>query len=662
MGWQDDETVSAAPWQQDTTVKPAPNPNSWLDDVKKYAPGFIAESARKAAASAMSTWNQGLKNFGTVNLPSSTATAMPIVGPILAGVHSLQNATTGDLQRVIDKVDVPSDNSWWDTAVRGMGAAAALPGVGITGLATKGLNGVLPFLGKQFTQSILPSGMGALGTREGTTLASQITDSPTLQNAAGLAGGILSGGPAAFLTGPKQSPGLAKIREAGAGLNAADYANAEANLRAMQTGGATTATAAEAFGAGSPMVDLARQVRGSVLDNQLRTVTSQRGADLQNLGTTFIQRLENPGGVVNPGDVSNAATDAANGILANLKAQRGQIIDSRQAQIPAINPMYVGDVQSQLRNFANSVDEPGRAAAFHNMADALEGQNGLYTDPKQLSLSISNQAVPFKNPNAPLPANMRTTTALSTQEAIDATRAMIDQYAPGFHASTYHFGNFSNDIIQPFRQSALGGLLDANPVTARQTNPGKLDTLFANAPMDVEENARLLNDPAITGGPTVNPLDIAAALAQRQIGEGAHASSNPGGAISSVMPYSSIEALINAGNPNADTANILSPLRAADAMQSLGPGGGPIIEIPKMNPWTMLIRPARTADMMLSGNLQSGMQQQMAEILAGRGPDAISRIQQLGTFDPNIRRALMLQAAGMPTVTQNSSDPILEGQ
>jgi hypothetical protein len=238
---------------------------------------------------------------------------------------------------------------------------------------------------------------------------------------------------------------------------------------------------------------------------------------------------------------------------------------------------------------------------------------------------------------------MRMTNLQSTQEAIDAARAAIDGYAPGFAANIYHFGNFSNDIITPFRQGPIGTLLDANPITARQTNPGKLNTFIATAPADVGANAGLLNDAAVTGGPTVNPLDIAAAMAQRGLGDGV---TNPGAAMRGIFPEGTLDQLITAGG--GDPAHVTAPLHAADNLQTFLPGAGNV-EIPGMSPVQGLIRPARTMDMIFTGASQNARNQQIAALLARNDPQAISDLQQIGMFDPNVRKALMLKNMIIPT-------------
>lgn len=664
MGWQDDAVINEAPWAKDTIITPAPvaaNSNSWFDEAKKYLPGFAQEQARRLGAGVLQTWNQGLKNFGTISLPSGAATAMPIVGPLLAGIHSLQGATTGDLQSTIDKLDVPPAPGGADEFLYNMmhagGSALATPVGGIGSLVTSGGKTIIPFIAKQLTQNAVPAMMGSLGGTEARDLTGQLTSNPLLLNLADLTGNIVAGGPTAFATGPRQTRALAEVRRSVAGLTPADFTAAQTRAQQFRDAGATTATAAEAFGPNSMPMDLASKTRGSVLDNALRQVTTDRVPDLQNLGNTFLDRLGNPGGVVNPGDVSNTATDAANGILANLRNQRGQIIDARQAQMPPINPMYTADVQSQLHAMGDSVNQPNRAAAFHNMADALEGQNGFYTDPKELSLAIADQAAPFANPNAPQIPNRRISDLQSTQEAIDAARTLVDQHAPGFAANTYHFGNFSNDIITPFRQSPVGTLLDANPITARITDPGKLERMVSLAPTEVGDNARMLNDPAITGGATVSPLDIAAALSQRAIGDGPLSSSNPGAAVNNVISYPALHDLISAGG--GDAAHTMAPLQAADSLQAFSTPAS-IAEMPQMSWAQAPIRLFRTVDMMMTGSNQATRQRQIAELLASRDPGAIGQLQQIGMFDPNVRRALALKTVLNPTLDGSVSPT--EGQ
>jgi hypothetical protein len=139
-----------------------------------------------------------------------------------------------------------------------------------------------------------------------------------------------------------------------------------------------------------------------------------------------------------------------------------------------------------------------------------------------------------------------------------------------------------------------------------------------------------------------NPLDIASALAQQKL---KGAPTNPGYTLRQ-NAGSDIEenfsALLRQGGK--DPSQVLKPLEVSDKLQAFKNSAGSYV-LPRMTMGQAIIRPFRTADMMLTQRRESGVQEEIATLLARNDPKIIRQLQEIAMFDPNVRRAL--SAAGM---------------
>ena len=594
---------------------------SWLQDVVKYGPGFLAENGRKALASGM----------GSLNNMAGTFSTLPTVPGMLM---KAARAGAGNAQPVIDAVDVPLaqgaslPETLLDKAARGTGAALALPipGAGLLG-------------------NVLPGAVGGMTGEMAGRYAEGV--SPSLKPYGELAGNILGGTGTGFLLGPRQSVAEQDIRTALKGTTPEGFDRARQLSQTMQDAGAKTATAAEAFPAGSGIMALANQTRGTNLDNSLRTVTQNRPNDLQDLGTEFLNRISPR--QVDPNAVANRTSDSANAVLDNIRQLRGTGLGNRLMgqQVPA---HAVEGMRLDLLNLADIAKRPAEGNAYRQVAASLLDQKGQpITDVQQLSLSIKSLKDAAKNPNALFNGNAISGVDLS--QAIKNTEQELGSLSPAFQGGMQDFRDFSRNVLAPTQAGPIGRLADRNPLTAGPTPVGRLGTLLSgNTPDTVRNTAQTLGDVNLTNGQITNPLDIAKALAMQKLATG---SVNPGQAIrgnAGSPAEANFNALLEAGGVNPATVN--QPLVAADSLQSFaGPAGHK--ELPRMS-LTNLIRPFRTIDMFTSGRTEHGVNRDVANLLSKGGPDAVTKLQKIAMFDPGVRRMLTLRGLMAPVINQEN--------
>lgn len=585
-------------------------------DTLKNIGGFLGESGKKAGAAALRTWD---------SLPGILEKS-PILGMKL--VAGMANKNKPDiLEKAATSIDPGDDGSLWDKAVRGIGSAAALPVLPAGGGAVRAPLNLL-----------LSGGAAGVGAEQGRRIGNSI-DSKIAPYTEAL-GGLLTGGAAGFGMGKTQSPARNDIKKA-LGPNA-DFNQARVNNAEARAVGARTNTAAEAFPENDQLLSLAAEARSKNLGNALAQRTQGRGADLDRMGTEFLNRISRR--EVDPNQVANRTAQAANQALESTRNQRGEGLANR-LHGRVIRPQQVQSLGQDLRQVGGMQAREGARDAYNAVADALIGANGQpITNVQELSLAIKSLKDAAKNPNAPIFAG-RGIEARDLREAIQAAEGGLGEFSRAFREGMSDFRHFSQEVLTPERQGPIGSLADRNPLTAGQTSIDRLTSLMnGNSPGTIEGTARWLGDPAMSPGTQQSrAADIARALAQQKLKKG---SDNPGNAIRGMEgsdEQRAFEALLRGGGrPQNQINDTMQPLRVADRMQPLkGPAGH--YEPPTMSLLQGLIRPFRTADMSLTGGRMRGYSDEMARLLAN--PEGIEELRRIAMFNPEARR--MLTARGM---------------
>ena len=590
-----------------------------LDDALetgKNIGGFAADSARKGVAALFRGWEGLSKTAGEV--PGN-----------LGFITKLVNATKGDsAESVIKKIDVPSDGSLWDASVRGAGGALSVPVPGA---------GIIP--------QALSGGVGGLTGETAKRYAGGITQDPKwkpkLEGVSEFLGNFVGGGLTGFALGPRQSNAQKLVRESLQNQTPADFTTARANADRFKQAGSTTATAAESFPPNSAVMALAEETRGSNLDNALRNITENRPKDLQGLGNEFLNRISKT--PVDENTIANSATGSANGILAKLKQDRGAMTKSEMLGInlPDAPVKNFSSAMYQLGGF-----EPRKSAkaAYDAVAEAIAPGGKPITNVQELSFAIKELKDSPKNPNSLVSTGAIGKTDLA--RAISIAEEHLSQISPEFKKAMANYTGFTRLAINPAHEGPIGSMADRNPITALQAPPTRLDGILkGNSPQRIEDFARDMNRPNLTMGQTTNPLDIARALAQKSLDKG---STNPGANIRGLegsRMEEKMNALLRAGD--ADVTHINAPLRAADELQAfMKPAGHR--QLPEMGFGQMLIRPFRTADMMITGSNAKRTNAEVARLLAD--PGNIPELQRIAMFNPDVRRMLSLRGLINPVL------------
>lgn len=441
---------------------------------------------------------------------------------------------------------------------------------------------------------------------------------------------LVTGLAAGYLGGPRLSTGKADINEALNKTTPAQFAQAGANSQLFRDAGIPSATIGEAFPPGSSIMTLADRARNGTLQNPLRDKTANRAEDLMAAGDEFKRRI---GPAVDPNTVANQAGGAATQI--ELQAKRAQ-----QAKIGntltngVMHPMDVADVYNNLLLASQQVAPVNVASAYRQVASKLIGQDGkLLTNLQDLSYAIRDLKRGLKNPLLPTFGDQ------NVEKVVGIVDAAFRRKSPLYKKALEDFSEDAAGRLA-IKQGPVGSLADKNPLTAGQTPVSRLEGLLSgNSPATVKKTAQELASPLMTNGQPAAPLDIARALAQKKLADrgtnpGADLRGNPGS-----DKEAAFNALLEAGG--ADVARVNQPLKAADQLQAFAKPAG-LNELPKMQWRQALLRPFRTLDMMLTAKNEHGVQEEIAKILSRNDPQAITDLQKLAMFDPNVRKALSL--------------------
>jgi len=602
-----------------------------LGEKLQYLPGFAKETGQKLGASIM----RGAAGMADLN-PFGGGGAIDLgskLGRLVTGRKEptmmespTREAGRGAAEKAAAAVDVPDtldekgNRSLFDSGIRGLGYAlggAPIPGAGVVPNIMSGL----------------ASGWGGeLGRRAGARFG------PTGEIVGETLGGLGAGGATGFALGPKQTPGQADIRRAMNGTTDAEFRAAQEAANAAQRSGSTTATAAEMFDPNSGVMALAKQIRGSNMNNALRTRTVGRDEDIQRLSDTFQNRIGAP---VDANQVANNAANAANGALGVARDARSAGIRNRLGQAPDVTDRDVTGLYSDLYRSGDAQIRPAAGNAYREVAEGLVAQDGSpITNTQQLSLAIKSMRDAPRNPNSRVNNPGANISKGDFEQAVRDAESGFAGFSPDFRGAMDDFRDYSQRVMRPMESGPIGSLADRNPLNAGQTPISRLEGLVnGNSPATVEGTGRVLGNPVLTGNQQVSPADIARAIAQNKL---KGAPTNPGQAVRG-----------NAGSPmedqfggllraaDLDPNHVTEPLRVADRLQPFTSAAG-ISEPPKMN-LAQLIRPFRTADMALTGRGIKATNEEISTLLAD--PANLPRLREIAMFDPNIRR--ILSARGM---------------
>jgi hypothetical protein len=589
----------------------------WVQDAAKYGPGFLKESGKdigRGLLTGLAAMGEGASGVAGEGMRNGNITNSPKPQQEIAAAIPSDPART------------PKE-SLFQKFNEGAGGALSMPGPG----------GIL--------RQMLAGGASALGTEGGENLGKTFApESPMIQKAMGLGGGMFTGALAGWTGGPKQSVAEQEIRRASKG---ADFPAAISNAEMAQRAGSTTATGAEMFPPGSSIMRLADKARAATPVNPLADATAGRPGDIKALADEFLTRISpSP---VSPNRVANQTAEAATGAQTELKGVRNAAIDNAlTGQI--LRPQQTLDIENSLKNLAGSTGiRPNVRDAYTEVASKLRDADGApLTSVQQLSLAIKELKAAAKNPMIQT-ATGRTITGNDLNQAISAAEQFLRDKSPAFGHAMDDFKSFSQGPMADQTRGPIGTMAFTNPLREKQASPSKLDALMGenSHPTDVTGAMNILQNPVMTGGPTANATEIARALAQKKLFNGP---TDPGQAVRGTegsAAQGNFEALLRAGGN--DARHTMEPLAVTDRLQPfLKPAG--TADSPMIQALQYLIRPFRSIDMATTGSSMGKMNLEVAKLLADGSPAAIRKLQEISMFDPNVRRIMSGKAAAIPLV------------
>ena len=461
---------------------------------------------------------------------------------------------------------------------------------------------------------------------------------------AGTGAAVLTGGVGGLVTGPRQSVARADIRRELAGQPPEFFEAARRNAADALGAGSTTATAGEMFPGRSGILALTGKTAGQKGGEMLRNQLGGREDDLAQLSEAFLRRL---GPEVDPAQVANQAAEAAGGVVETARGIRGQGLRNRLAG-QTVDAYDVAQIYNDLLTRSRAATRVDEAVTLAEVAQSMVGQNGqLITDLQQLSLAIKGLKDRAKNPNAVTSAGA----AISGEDlrrAIRVAEEGLGQVSVPFREGMADFRGYTNQVMDPLRKGPVGALADKNPLIAGQTPIGRMEALVNNNSTGTTQGVlRNLENPAMTGGPTVLPAQIARALYQQKLSKGSQAPGKTVRGEPGSIDDRRMQGLIQAsGN---DPAFVTQPLRAADNLKL--DSSGSINGLPDMMARQAALRPFRTLDMMMTAKTQRDVNREIARLLGGPlRQSQIDELQRIAMFNPEVRRMLTLRAAGQPII------------
>ena len=505
--------------------------------------------------------------------------------------------------------------------------AAPVPGAMAANAIAGGVGGVTGELGRSFGERAGPIG----------EVAGQV------------AGGALGGGLAGFVAGPKQSVAQADIRRQGVTITPQEWAESQKRAQLLQAVGSKTATAADAMPPGSGLRVLAQGVINREGGETLAAKVGPRfepGGDIAQLGDNFLNSLAPR---IEPATVANQLSDAGNSYMKNLN-QLATTGVSNRLQGKTLRAVDVEMIYNQLMDSASRAQktQPSLVPVYEEVAKQLlqggKGPRKVITDLQGLSFQLKN----LKDSPAGLEASAGTKgQSAMWQKAIKEAETLLAQRSPDWKAAMEDFAAFKAGPGSDAKTGAIRLISDANPNLETPTRLSKPEAFVSGYdPTTIAGNAKMLADPNMTQGATVDGNVVARALATQRLRSGDM--TNPGKTMRGQAGGIKEQELL-ALAPKAD----LRQLEAADLLQGLKPKSFNQENIPEMRWWQSLIRPFRTLDMMLTLKNERGIAQEVARLF--QDPANIPQLQKIAMFDPSVRKQLTLLGAMRPMLPGNTS-------
>ena len=596
-------------------TKPQGGMPGWLSDLVSYGPGFLKQTGKDALNAA---------GEFVAQMPSALGDVLG--GGLFPEVDKGLKDVSAEAKRLVNKAVPPPEDltqaeQLWSKVTRG----ATVGPLGAPGLAT-------------VPAAMAAGGMAALGGDVGGNFAEK---SGLPRPLGEIPGALIAGGATGFMLGPKLSAVEDDLSRASRGLTKEQIAEALAKQKLLAKGGAQSAVLADTLPPGSPLRSLTEKVRGSEMGNPLAIKTQGREADLIQLGQ---RTLDNIGPQVEPAKIATQLSDSANDFLLGQKGLRSTAIENRLGATPPPPQLEIFKLYRELVSKARNPKSPSSVNdPYAQVAKELLNADGTpITNPQQLSFQIKQLKARDLNPMQQNTGGSQIAPGF-LKDAIRYAEDRLGEIMPGYRAAMGEFRDFtrrgpqSTQTLGDLQNSPLRRMADANPSLEAPTPAGKLGILTSpeNAPSTSAGIARILSNPTMTQGRTVDPGAVLRGNLQMRLADDP---TTVGKIVGGPMEQN-IAAVLQAMGKNAD--DVLAPARAAKELEGSFRGAPNIAEVARMHPLQAAIRLLRTADMTLTRAQQLKYAEEMGKILSQpAGKEVFAELQRLAAHDPAIRQQL----------------------
>ena len=637
-------------------------PNSTLDDLLQYGPGFLKETGKSAVRGI---GNLAVAGADAVVKHSPAALVSAISGGIpleklkeLLGLPGRMLAGGLDKELPVDPNETDAEKLWRKTTEGvATGAAAGAPMGARTLLAGAGAGG--------------PS---AIGGHMGRTTAENAGIEGSGLDLAELIGATIGGVPFTHALGPRQRVSEADLRRdyrasaQGAGGEEALLRGIEENIRNAHRAGSTTYSLADAIPPDSALGARGRAVGNSTPENALRSRLQGREADINQL---IAAAMDDSGPLLgSPQAKVDVLKDAAKARLASANRRVNRPFEDLRTQpnIPEAEGM------AALRELERRADVPGRSAqdtmALDEAISALQDTKNPVVrlrsqpdprNPRQMNLREVREPGPQSRPEA-LSLNLaelgekrgslagdaasRISPAAARraqQEATAVVQAMPAPWGPALAEALTRGQARRAKLFTPLKEGPVGHIGGMNLGATNEAPLGILNQVVSGRSADELTTLLKQLEKGISGSTT----GTARALLEHR-GQGLPAESVPGIRPREGTPArTALDTLVDRTGGNSERFN--NRLDVADQISTNGAAMGSADPI-RMNLAQLLIRPFRTVDMMSTGQLETSRLNDIARILSN--PQNLEELRRIAQFDPAARAQL---SAVLPFLTLAST-------
>jgi hypothetical protein len=452
-----------------------------------------------------------------------------------------------------------------------------------------------------------------------------------------------------------------------------------------QHGMAGKATLPEAFPGNTRLQALGEVARGQAGGESLAAVTTSRSRDLAGL-TEAVKKKVFLGPERAGDDVANAAVKAAEGRIEQLRNARTQKYAETVKDIPDLPDGAVALLYAELKRASGATQktiekealdavaatllQPNKASKLVPQPDSLDKTRSGFkvtkaNDPvsvevPRLKTDPTAVAVDLKQLQRDLEVNdnMVGGVKLNHGEVIKAYKIVNDflkTLSPKFAKAETDYQNFSRDVIEPMKVSAVGQVAGANPDPQKAVPASRINAIVDNqTPANIKTALQELQLGGSENGPSNIANQVAKALFEQRLNKGSTnlgktLRGEPGSAASA-----QIKALVGEGGGNVPALD--NGMKVSELLQGVqgAPGAQGVTKLP----WLAAVpTPFSSSRIAITKSGRKADYTEIARILSQATPESLAELRRIAMFDPQVRKMLAAAAMVNPAIQSQSKEP-----